>query len=234
MDILHQRLMDKVYGRMKYVYDATRPLFLAGRARIRRAIRPRPGQRLLEVGCGTGRNLILLARQWPEAIFTGLDISSEMLSYASDQVKQHRQAARISLFEGELEDYLMDKDRLEDFDYILFSYSLSMIPNWKPTLSQALSILRPESGQLLIADFGACEKWPGLLVRRLYKNLSYFQVTPRTEIVSFLTAELTNEALSVQQESLLGGYGQLLRVSRLTPAYTVNDKNKVTPARAAR
>lgn len=222
MDPAHQKRMDKTYGRMKYVYDITRPLFLAGRGMLRRSVQPCPGQRVLEVGCGTGRNLILLARDWPSATFTGLDISSEMLSYARMRVERSGVAARISLFEGELGDFVSTDGCGDHFDYILFSYSLSMIPDWQAVLRRSLPLLKPGTGKLLIADFGACEKWPGPLARRLYKNLSYFHVTPRPELGAFLKNDLANGGLQVRQHRLLGGYGQVLEVTRPSSQCTVS------------
>ena len=43
----------------------------------------RPGMRVLEVGCGTGRNLVSALRRFPQAEFYGMDISSEMLATAT-------------------------------------------------------------------------------------------------------------------------------------------------------
>ncbi|MGB4876086.1 MAG: class I SAM-dependent methyltransferase, partial [Candidatus Competibacter sp.] len=63
------------------LYDATRWSFLFGRAALIRGIalhrRPR---RILEVGCGTGANLLRLSRWFPDADITGLDLSADMLA----------------------------------------------------------------------------------------------------------------------------------------------------------
>ena len=62
------------------LYDATRWSFLFGRTALIRAIaadsQPR---RILEIGCGTGSNLLYLHRQFPDAAITGLDLSADML-----------------------------------------------------------------------------------------------------------------------------------------------------------
>ena len=74
----HSALMDQVYRRQRHIYDATRKYFLLGRDRLLDALDPPAGGRVLEVGCGTGRNLIRAARLHPQAIFHGFDISAEM------------------------------------------------------------------------------------------------------------------------------------------------------------
>ncbi len=48
--------MDRVYRHMKHIYDATRPLFLAGRRLLRERVAETGASVVLEVGCGTGRN----------------------------------------------------------------------------------------------------------------------------------------------------------------------------------
>ena len=40
------------------------------------------GARILEIGCGTGHHLLSLAKRWPEASFTGLDVSARGIARA--------------------------------------------------------------------------------------------------------------------------------------------------------
>ena len=134
MDRAHQQTMDRVYGRMRYVYDATRPLFLAGRRQLRTSVAAPQGGRVLEVGCGTGRNLIVLAQRRPDVSFTGVDISTEMLAYAKMQICRRALDSQIQLFEGELADFLLANAPPLLFDFIVFSDSLSMISDWERVL----------------------------------------------------------------------------------------------------
>ena len=72
-------LMDRMYRRQRHIYDATRKFYLLGRDDAIAALAPGPGEAVLEIGCGTGRNLIAVARRFPQAQVFGLDVSSEML-----------------------------------------------------------------------------------------------------------------------------------------------------------
>lgn len=213
MDLDHQRRMDRVYGQMKYIYDATRPFFLAGRRQLREAVPTHAPRRVLEVGCGTARNLILLAKRCPQASLTGIDISSEMLSLARSKVAASSFSSRITLIEAELADFAATNPA--PFDDILFSYSLSMIPDWQTVLHQAIPLIAPNGGQLVIADFGACKSWPRLAQWRLYKNLSYFHVTPRPDLADVLQRDLN---LTVTQRTLFGGYAQIIIAQPTTRA----------------
>ena len=81
--------MDAIYRYQRYVYDATRKFYLLGRDRLIDELAPPPGGRVLEIACGTGRNLINAARRYPDARFFGFDISAAMLDTARGQ---HRKA----------------------------------------------------------------------------------------------------------------------------------------------
>ena len=89
------------------IYDVTRWSFLFGRQRIiELASKNSQPKKILEVGCGTGRNLSALAKAFPEATITGLDLSSDMLSIARNKLQFFDD--RIVLIEKKLkkEDFL--------------------------------------------------------------------------------------------------------------------------------
>ncbi len=55
--------MDGMYRRQRYFYDLTRKYYLLGRDRLIAEMHVRAGENILEVGCGTGRNLLILAKK---------------------------------------------------------------------------------------------------------------------------------------------------------------------------
>lgn len=131
------------------LYDATRWSFLFGRIALIRAIAagPRP-RRILEIGCGTGSNLLRLHRYFPDTAITGLDLSADMLLQARRKLAAH--PARIKLVQWRYDQPL---NRKPTFDLIVFSYCLSMInPGWEQALESALSDLQP-GGRLAVVDF---------------------------------------------------------------------------------
>ena len=131
------------------LYDATRWSFLFGRAALIRAIAGRcQPARILEIGCGTGSNLLRLRRRFPDAAITGLDLSTDMLVQARRKLSRH--SARITLRQGRYDQPLQPD---QPFDLIVFSYCLSMVdPGWEQTLEAALRDLRP-GGLLAVVDF---------------------------------------------------------------------------------
>jgi S-adenosylmethionine-diacylgycerolhomoserine-N-methlytransferase len=202
--------MDRVYRHMKHIYDLTRPAFLAGRARLRSKLRPSDGDAVLEVGCGTARNLILLARRYPHARFVGIDISREMLALARRNVARAGLNDRIELCEGELSDHI--DERNVRYDRIFLSYSLSMMRDRAAVLTRARDALRPASGCLLVVDFGSCSAWPGWGAARLRKNLSYFEVFPPESLTEEIAAVCPSSRFDVRVDRFWGGYAELVSV----------------------
>jgi len=140
--------MRRYYRFHSKIYDLTRWSFLFGRDRvIDRIAEHAAPKRILEIGCGTGRNLLRLARRFPAAAVTGIDISDAMLKVAEKNVRRH--GGKI-----ELAKYHYDRPlKPESYDLILFSYSLSMInPGWREALEAARRDLAP-GGWLAVADF---------------------------------------------------------------------------------
>ncbi len=131
------------------IYDWTRWLFLFGRSKLIRLagerVHPR---RVLEIGCGTGKNLVQLARVFPTAEIVGVDLSGEMLE--KSRRKTARYGSRVSLLQCAYHEPLSNSD---PFDLIVFSYCLSMI---NPGYDDVLRLCQQDlnvSGWLAIVDF---------------------------------------------------------------------------------
>ena len=55
------RRMNRMYRRQRHIYDGTRRYYLLGRDRLIADLAPAAGASVLEIGCGTGSNLVLAA-----------------------------------------------------------------------------------------------------------------------------------------------------------------------------
>jgi len=181
----HAGLMDRVYRRQRYVYDFTRKYYLFGRDRLIRNLSLPPGASLMEVGCGTARNLIAVAKAYPQTRLYGLDASEAMLETARVAVRRARLEHRITLVQGLAEQLTPAQFGVEGFDNVLFSYSLSMIPDWRAALAAGSAALVP-SGRLHVVDFGDLTGLGGLAERTMRAWLRLFHVTPRVEFLAAL------------------------------------------------
>ena len=208
----HSALMDGVYRRQRHIYDATRKYFLFGRDGLIAALAPAPGQAVLEIGCGTGRNLVLAARAYPQARFCGVDISREMLATARANIDRAGLGARIALAEADATRF--DPEALfgcAGFDRVFFSYTLSMVPDWPAAFDRALAATAPE-GRLNIVDFGQQERLPRLLRAGLARWLGLFHVHPQADLARIVAARAKASDRPCRFAPLYRGYAWSLTV----------------------
>src|SRR5436190_23751199 len=87
--------MDRIYRSQRFIYDFTRRPYLLGRGALIAGLKPAPGARVLEIGCGTAWNLIRAAELYPAVNFYGLDVSPVMLETAQQSIDTRGLGARI-------------------------------------------------------------------------------------------------------------------------------------------
>ncbi len=178
--------MDKMYRRQRYFYDLTRKYYLLGRDKLIEKMNVAEGENVLEIGCGTGRNLIILARKFPNSRFYGLDASAEMLKTAEAKVSAE-ELKNISLKTALADDFDYRKtfNSENPFDTIYFSYSISIIPTWKESIENALANLK--SGRsVYIVDFYDQKDLPAWFRRILKSWLKQFHVKYPKELLPHL------------------------------------------------
>jgi S-adenosylmethionine-diacylgycerolhomoserine-N-methlytransferase len=176
------RLMDTVYRHQRHFYDLTRKFYLLGRDRLIRELQPQQGSAVLELGCGTGRNLIAAAKTYPDVRFYGLDISRNMLETAQKNIEKAGLAGRITLIEGDAANpAATDGLGVPAFDRVFYSYTLSMIPIWREALAAGAGRLAP-NGRMHVVDFGQQDRLPGWFKRFLFTWLKSFHVSPRADL----------------------------------------------------
>lgn len=148
IDLSHREQIENYYRFHAPIYDATRWSFLFGRHSIIEMIPDLPSQpKILEIGCGTGTNILHLKNRFPNAQIIGLDLSDKMLSIAKNKIDD---TANISL-----KNHRYGTKNLNEspFDLILLSYSLTMMgPAVEPISKQIHNDLK-SNGYIAIVDF---------------------------------------------------------------------------------
>jgi S-adenosylmethionine-diacylgycerolhomoserine-N-methlytransferase len=202
----HGALMDGIYRYQRHVYDVTRRYYLFGRDEMLAELMPPHRGAVLEIGCGTGRNLVHAARRSPDVHFHGIDLSAEMLKTARATIRRCHLDDRIALRQGDATDFdgqaLFGRRR---FDRVYFSYTLSMVPAWEAALETAVRHVAP-GGSLHVVDFGQCENLPPLVRRALFAWLDRFHVTPRENLRAALEGLAGRNGGTLRFEPLMGGY----------------------------
>src|ERR1700678_3535017 len=206
-------LMDRMYRRQRHIYNLSRKFYLLGRDEGIARLRPASGDKMLEIGCGTGRNLVKLAQAYPEARLFGVDVSREMLATAAASTARAGLAPRVALAQADATAF--DPQALfgcVSFERVMISYALSMIPPWREALAQALDVVAP-GGSLQIVDFGDCFGLPGPFKAGLRRWLAMFDVSPRGDLGCVLEELAAERGMTFEIENWFCGYA-ILAVAR--------------------
>ncbi|OGT34121.1 MAG: hypothetical protein A2W28_04780 [Gammaproteobacteria bacterium RBG_16_51_14] len=133
------------YARSAAIYDKKWSFYIDATACETMArVNLRPGDRVLDVGCGTGTLLSQLASSCPEARLSGIDLVPEMLAVA-----RRRLPASIELRHGPAEHIPFDDGQ---FNVVVSCSMFHYIRNPVAALREMQRVLQP-GGQLVITDW---------------------------------------------------------------------------------
>lgn len=111
--------------------------------RLVRLAAPRPGDRALDLACGTGDIALALAAEG--ARVTGLDLTQTMLL----QARRRDTTGRVTWLAGDMQRLPFDAGR---FDVVTAGYGLRNVPGLDEALAEVRRVLRP-GGRFLALDF---------------------------------------------------------------------------------
>ncbi len=201
--------MDRMYRRQRHVYDATRKFYLLGRDRLIAELDAPDGGSVLEIGCGTARNLALAARARPGTRFYGVDVSEQMLATARRTIDALGLDERVCVAQGDAANF--DPEPLfgeRSFDRVFLSYALSMIPPWRSALGRAFELVAP-GGSLHVVDFGEFDGLPRWFGAGMRAWLNAFSVAPRAELEAQMSMLAARHNMACRVERAYGGYSIL-------------------------
>ncbi|MEQ9333123.1 class I SAM-dependent methyltransferase [Thalassobaculum sp.] len=200
--------MDRMYRLQRHFYDLTRKYYLFGRDGLIERLGAAPGEAVLEIGCGTARNLVKMARRYPQARFYGLDASDEMLKTATVKVARAGLAGRIPLAQAFAQTFTPEIfTRTQPFDRIVFSYTLSIIPGPLDALDNALDQLKP-GGSLHVVDFGDARGLPEGFRGLLAWWLDKFHVAHRPEVGDWFAYRAAEGRGRLETRTIGGRYAE--------------------------
>jgi demethylmenaquinone methyltransferase/2-methoxy-6-polyprenyl-1,4-benzoquinol methylase len=163
------------------------------------AARVEPGERVLDLGCGTGALAVLLARRGAEV--SGIDISPPMLSQAARRVREEGLEDRVALRElGAVDLDTAFPDASFDVVASTLVFSELSADEIEYTLAECRRILRP-GGQLLIADEVLPDSWWGRiatwLVRLPFALLAFLLTQNTTHRVAGLGERIEDAGFEI-------------------------------------
>ncbi|HZQ45677.1 MAG TPA: bifunctional demethylmenaquinone methyltransferase/2-methoxy-6-polyprenyl-1,4-benzoquinol methylase UbiE [Verrucomicrobiae bacterium] len=142
-------LFDTIAGRYDLINDLQSfGLHRHWKKRLLKLAQGRPGERALDLCCGTGDVAFALARAGLDVV--GLDFSEPMLAVAAHRSKFQTPASPVQFLRGDAQ-HIPFPDA--SFDVVTISYGLRNLADWETGLREMQRVAKP-GGRLLVLDFG--------------------------------------------------------------------------------
>jgi phosphatidylethanolamine/phosphatidyl-N-methylethanolamine N-methyltransferase len=145
--VVENDFVEAVYAKIAAVYDFTfGPTLHPGRLQAIQRMAIKPGDRVLEVGVGTGINLSLYPK---EATVTGIDFSAEMLEKARERMSR-KGVRNARLLQMDAMDLKFDDG---SFDIVYAPYVISVVPDPVKVAREMYRVCRPGGRVIILNHF---------------------------------------------------------------------------------
>jgi phosphatidylethanolamine/phosphatidyl-N-methylethanolamine N-methyltransferase len=190
------------YRRYANVYDAVfGPVLQPGRKAVIEALGCRPGEKVLEVGVGTGLSLPM----YPASVrITGIDLSREMLERARVRVARRRLANVDALLEMDAE--VMDFPDAT-FDKVVAMYVVSVTDRPAQLLHELQRVCKPEGDIFIVNHVRSDNPVVGALEKSLARFANQLGFHPDFELKS-----LVNGSFRVEHVSSINFFWKVMRL----------------------
>jgi S-adenosylmethionine-diacylgycerolhomoserine-N-methlytransferase len=161
----HAEQLQRFYAPQAENYDAFRDRLLHGRRELVDLLPAAGGDRIVELGAGTGRNLEFFGPRLEQLDqLEAVDLCPALLDVARGRWAD---VPNVRVVEADATRYVPTRP----VDVVYFSYALTMIPDWRGAVDNALAVLRP-GGTLGVVDFylPGAHRGEGRLSRRARAN----------------------------------------------------------------
>ncbi|MEE9405777.1 MAG: methyltransferase domain-containing protein, partial [Algisphaera sp.] len=149
----------RVYDLWARFYDGTFGRLVHKRqARALMELRHAPGERVLDLGCGTGMTL----HQYPDSMrVVGMDLSPGMLAKAAEKVDEHEMNHVQLILGNALETPFADGS----FDHIVISHTISVVSEPNKLLHEAKRLVKPDGKIIVLNHFRSSKPLVGWFER---------------------------------------------------------------------
>jgi demethylmenaquinone methyltransferase/2-methoxy-6-polyprenyl-1,4-benzoquinol methylase len=169
----------RIYHQRAQHYDLTANLYylfglreFAYRKKAVQALNLKPGDTVVDLGCGTGLNFHLLQKKIsPQGQIVGVDLTEAMLAKARQRAQRNRWH-NIILVQSDAAAFELP----QRVDGVLSTFALTLVPEYDQVIQNCASALS-DGKRCVILDFKKPEHWPYWLIQTYVKLTKPFGVT---------------------------------------------------------
>ena len=182
--------VERVYDKISVVYDLTfGPTLHPGRLQARDRMGIKPGDRVLEVGVGTGINTLLYPK---DCHVTGIDLCRPMLEKARERVAREK-VSNVRLME-------MDATALtfeaESFDIVYAPYVISVVPDPVAVVREMRRVCRSGGRIIILNHFRSANPFLAAVERAISPMTVHIGFKADLDLPAFLAqAQLEPESI---------------------------------------
>jgi len=170
----------RVYENIAWFYDLTfGPALHPGRVDAIRRMTIRPGDRVLEVGVGTGINAPLYPA---DCSVTGVDLSSSMLEKARDRIAR-KSVRNVRLLQMDAANLKFADDT---FDIVYAPYVISVVPDPVAVTREMYRVCRPGGRIVILNHFRSAGRIASTLERMIAPFTLYLGFKSDLDLPAFL------------------------------------------------
>lgn len=164
--VVENAFVEGVYDKLAKVYDLIfGPTLHPGRLKALERMNIQPGERVLEVGVGTGINLSLYPR---DCAVTGIDFSGSMLEKARERTAR-KEIRNVRLLQMDAADLKFADD---SFDIVYAPYLISVVPDPIKVAQEMRRVCRPGGRVIFLNHFLS----PNPILSRVERQISPFTI----------------------------------------------------------
>jgi phosphatidylethanolamine/phosphatidyl-N-methylethanolamine N-methyltransferase len=182
---VENEFVNRVYENLAWFYDFTfGPALHPGRVDAIQRMAIKPGDRVLEVGVGTGINAVLYPR---DCTVTGIDLSSSMLEKAHERIAR-KGVRNVRLLEMDAANLKFADD---SFDIVYAPYVISVVPDPVAVTREMRRVCRPGGRIIILNHFRSKSRVGAWLERMIAPFTLYLGFKSDLDLPAFLVqAEL--------------------------------------------
>ena len=178
--VVDNHFLSRVYENLAWVYDFTfGPALHPGRVDALQRMSLQAGDRVLEVGVGTGINAALYPR---ECSVTGIDLSSGMLEKAHERIAR-KGVRNVRLMEMDAANLKFADDT---FDIVYAPYVISVVPDPVAVVQEMLRVCRPGGRIVILNHFRSSNRVGAWMERIIAPAAKYLGFKSDLDLPAFL------------------------------------------------